>query len=374
MPVRKVTVEDFVPFHDDCEANQAEVVFSSTEGTISAAVLEDGEMFGVSLKKLSKTEMELECACAQEEGVCSHAAQTFYAYLRHLKVTPAAAPLPVQPPAAAAPPAKQPARKAAASAPASPQRPARSFSFTDATREESWLKMGIYGPSGSGKTMSALRTATGIIEREGGFIAVIDTEYGSASKYADRFKFKQLSLPHDAPPEDTILAMAAAEDAGAKVLIIDSASHEWEAIKDFVSDISKRTQYRNNSFAAWKEGTPKQQAFIMAILAFPGHVICTMRSKTEWLVEKDSNGKTRPVRVGLAPQQGKGIEYEFDVLMFLSTEHVAEIEKDRTGKFQDQVITKPSETFGHQMSEWLRPSAAVDQPVQEEEEIAQEVE
>jgi hypothetical protein len=59
------------------------------------------------------------------------------------------------------------------------------------------------------------------------------------------------------------------------------------------------------------------------------------------------------MRVGLTPEQGKGIEYEFDLLLEMSTEHVATVIKDRTGKFQDVIITKPSEEFGQQLAAWL---------------------
>ncbi|KOV65738.1 hypothetical protein ADL01_26725, partial [Streptomyces sp. NRRL WC-3618] len=45
-----------------------------------------------------------------------------------------------------------------------------------------------------------------------------------------------------------------------------------------------------------------------ALLAYPGHVVASMRSYTEWVLE---NGK--PKQVGTRPEQRKGIEYEFDV-------------------------------------------------------------
>jgi hypothetical protein len=78
-----------------------------------------------------------------------------------------------------------------------------------------------------------------------------------------------------------------------------------------------------------------------------------MRSKTEWQTEQGNNGKSRPVRVGLAPEQGKGIEYEFDLLLEISTEHIANVIKDRTGKFQDKLIEKPGKEFGAQLVAWL---------------------
>jgi hypothetical protein len=99
-----------------------------------------------------------------------------------------------------------------------------------------------------------------------------------------------------------------------------------------------------------------------ALLSYPGHVIATMRSKTEWLVETDSKGKQRPVRVGLAPEQGKGIEYEFDLLLELSPDHVGRVIKDRTGRFQDQLIDRPDESFGRELAEWLSPEAVAEKP------------
>ena len=95
-----------------------------------------------------------------------------------------------------------------------------------------------------------------------------------------------------------------------------------------------------------------QRKLVGAILDFPGHVLATMRSKTEWTTV-DNNGKKTPQRVGLAPEQGKGVEYEFDLLVEISTEHIANVIKDRTGKFQDKLLDKPGEEFGKQLAAWL---------------------
>jgi hypothetical protein len=83
-----------------------------------------------------------------------------------------------------------------------------------------------------------------------------------------------------------------------------------------------------------------------------------MRSKTEWVTEQDSRGKNKPVRVGLAPEQGKGIEYEFDLLMEISPEHIGNILKDRTGKYQDKIIEKPGEQLGQELAAWLAEGTA----------------
>ena len=70
--------------------------------------------------------------------------------------------------------------------------------FRKATREKVFLKLAVTGPSGSGKTYSALRLARGLVGPTGK-IALIDTENGSASLYADRFQFDVLDI---APPFD----------------------------------------------------------------------------------------------------------------------------------------------------------------------------
>ena len=47
------------------------------------------------------------------------------------------------------------------------------------------------------------------------------------------------------------------------------------------------------------------------ILRADMHIITTMRSKMEYAMEIDSNGRTQIRKVGLAPVQCSGIEYEF---------------------------------------------------------------
>ena len=96
--------------------------------------------------------------------------------------------------------------------------------FTKATRKKVFLKLAVTGPSGSGKTYSALRLARGLVGPSGK-VALIDTENGSASLYADKFEFDTLDL---APPFDHqkfVEGISAAVQAGYQCIIIDSASH-----------------------------------------------------------------------------------------------------------------------------------------------------
>lgn len=219
--------------------------------------------------------------------------------------------------------------------------------FEQATKKKSKLRLAIMGVSGSGKTYSALRIATGLGEK----IAFIDTEEGSASKYSDRFHFlvKEVSRAD----VDTLIGIIDyVNQSDIEVLIIDSLSHAWQELLEDIDRLAK-TKYQGNSFRAWGEGTPKQKKLVKAILQCKAHVIVTMRAKTEHVQEKDDRGKTIIRKVGTGVEQGKGIEYEFDMLIDLSQEHIAHVTKDRTGKFQDAMIDKPDEKFGLELKNWL---------------------
>jgi len=231
------------------------------------------------------------------------------------------------------------------------------MAFAKAERTQLYLRCALFGPSGSGKTMSALRMAKGIAEKMGVPVAVIDTEARSASKYADRFAFvvdnlKEKTIDH------YLASMEDAAKAGYKVLVIDSLSHAWRELTEEVDRISLRSNSKN-TFTPWAQVSPKQKRFINAILNYPGHIIATMRSKTEWVIGANKDGKTVPEKIGLAPEQGKGIEFEFDLLIEMNQAHNAAVTKDRTGKYQDAVIEKPDEGFGVALYEWLASGKAV---------------
>ena len=217
--------------------------------------------------------------------------------------------------------------------------------FTKATKKQAKLRLALFGVSGSGKTYSALRIAKGL----GGNIAVIDTENHTACKYSDRFEFDVCECEKASINNlMTLLSDASEYD----VLIIDSLTHAWDELLDEVNRIAK-TKFGGNSWSAWSEGTPKQRAFIKALLDFKGHLIVTMRSETTWEVQENDKGKKVPVRIGTAPKQGKSIEYEFDMLINLSQDHTAHVLKDRTGKYQDECLELLDENLGKELGEWL---------------------
>jgi hypothetical protein len=232
-----------------------------------------------------------------------------------------------------------------------------SMGFKKADKKQAKLRCSVFGPSGAGKTMTSLRIANGFVKAGlQSRIAFIDSERGSASKYADRFDFDILELEKKSVMDYTNAIKLAAENKY-QILIIDSLSHAWQELIEEIDKLAN-IKYKGNTWRAWSEGTPKQRLLIDAIINYPGHVIATIRSKTEWEVGDDK--KVR--RVGLSPEQGKGIEYEFDMLMEISVDHYATIIKDRTGKYQDAIIKNPDEAFGSELINWLNSGSAIPLP------------
>lgn len=228
------------------------------------------------------------------------------------------------------------------------------MSFKPATKERAKLRLALIGPSGSGKTWTALEVAKTLGDR----VAVIDSERGSASKYSDIFKFDVAELENHSPEQYT-KGIKAAEQAGYDVLIIDSLSHAWngrDGALELVDKAAKRSNSGNN-FGAWREVTPMHNALVDAIISAKLHVIATLRVKTEYVVEQNERGKNVPKKIGLAPVQREGVEYEFDVTADMNLEHDLIVSKTRCSAVDGYIARKPGAEFAGILKAWLEPAA-----------------
>lgn len=228
--------------------------------------------------------------------------------------------------------------------------------FRAAKKSQAKLRLGLVGPSGSGKTMTALRVANGLAN--GKPIAVIDTEHGSASLYANGGIAFDVCNLESFEVEKYIDALKAAEDAGYAVVIIDSLSHAWAGkggILEFVDAQGKRNAGGN--FSAWRDATPRHNRLVEAILASKCHVIVTLRSKTEYVVE-NVGGRTTVRKVGLQPIQREGMEYEFTVCGDVSADHELIVTKTRATFLKDAIIKEAGEDLGRQLAKWLEDGEA----------------
>ena len=216
------------------------------------------------------------------------------------------------------------------------------LTFTPATKKALKARIALEGPSGSGKTMTSLLLAQAFGDR----IAVIDTERRSASLYADLFTFDTLPLEKFAP-EILIEALAAA--GGHDVRSGISFSHFWMGSDGMLEQVDRAAKKSGggNTFAGWKDMRPVERRMIDAMLAYPGHLIVTLRTKTEWVVEENDRGKKKvPKKIGLKAEQREGLEYEFTVVGTLDLDNTLVVTKSRCPVLSGEVVAKPGEEFG----------------------------
>jgi len=238
--------------------------------------------------------------------------------------------------------------------------------FIKATRKQKKLRLALIGPSGSGKTYTALAIASGL----GGRVAVFDTENGSASLYSDTFDFDTpQNPPTDFSPDRYIAFLRACESGSIGVAVLDSLSAGWAGkggVLEIVDNASKR--YKGNSFAAWKDAAPEQNRLVQEIINCKVHVIATMRTKTEWVIEEDERGKKQPRKVGLAPVQRADLDYEFDVVGDLDHNNNLVIDKTRCSLLQGKTFTKAGKDLAGILKAWLDGGAPSEAPKSELEE------
>jgi hypothetical protein len=234
------------------------------------------------------------------------------------------------------------------------------FQIKRATRRNTKLKMALIGIAGSGKTYSALNIAKGL----GDNVLVIDTEHGSASKYAE-FNFDTIEL-ENFNPLHYVRCIEIAQEQNYDVIILDSLSHAWTGkggALEMVDQAGKRSQ-SGNSFGAWRNVTPLHNQLIDAIVGAKIHVIATMRAKTEHVQEKDERtGKTVVRKVGLAPVQRDQMEYEFDIVGDITQEHELIVTKSRCSLIADQIIPQPGRQLAKVLLDWINDDMATPPPI-----------
>ena len=206
------------------------------------------------------------------------------------------------------------------------------------------MRMALEGPSGSGKTYSALLLAKGMVDNWQD-IALADTENGSGDLYSQLGDYNIIGLNQPQSPERYIEAIDICEHQGIKVLILDSLSRGWEYLLDIHSNMV------GNSFTNWGKITPRQNALIQRILSSSMHIIATMRTKQDYVINQ-KNGKAVPEKVGLKAIQRDGVDYEFTIVLDLDIKHQATASKDRTNLFMDQPAFTITEETGARVLAW----------------------
>lgn len=224
-----------------------------------------------------------------------------------------------------------------------------SFQFVPATKQGSRARIALNGTAGAGKTWTALEIAKGLLIPDDARVGLIDTDRGSARKYADVFKFQWLGMTAY-NPDDLVRATIAAAEQNIGTLIVDTGSAFWSGVDGMLDRVGSA----NTNFEGWRQNRPVERRMMDALFGYPGHVIITLRTKAEWVVEAADNGRMAPRRVGTKPDQRDGIEHEFDVVLDLADAgESARVTKTRCPELANRSFRHPGEDVGEIVQAWL---------------------
>ncbi|MER7807871.1 AAA family ATPase [Streptomyces sp900116325] len=230
------------------------------------------------------------------------------------------------------------------------------FTFAPATREQARARIGLQGPAGCGKTKTALRIAEGLAQ--GGQIGLIDTERRSALTYAVVPGKPHLGghefghMPMDSyDPRNLIQAVHEAEQARLTVLIVDSWSHFWNGRGGLLEIVENAGSGALGTFGGWKKGNPIEQDMLDALLNFSGHLIVTMRTKTDYVID-ESGPKKKITKVGTKVVQRESSDYELGLIIDM-VEGTGTVTKTRYEVLEGLSIHHPGEELGQQVLEQL---------------------
>lgn len=237
-----------------------------------------------------------------------------------------------------------------------------------ALRKKAYLKLGMSAPSGGGKTVGALLIAYGLMKEKypkesdafrWSKIAIIDTENGSGELYVGSEigdtkigQYNAITLTAPFEVQKYIQAIELCEEAGQEVCILDSTTHAWSGEGGLLEQQNNAAKRGGNTYTAWRDITPQHNRFVEKMLQTPMHVIATMRAKQEYALEKNEKGSNEVKKLGMEPEQRKGMEYEFTVFFEISADHSAFGAKDRTTLF-DQRSFKITPKVGEDLMRWL---------------------
>ena len=225
--------------------------------------------------------------------------------------------------------------------------------FKEASRKDVRIKMALAGSSGGGKTLGSLLIAKGLVS-DIATIGFAQTEAGRAQCYLDKIgPFKVLEVAPPFTPGKFVEVIDMAEKSGIKCLVIDSISDEWSGIGGALDVHSVISETTKNSFTAWKKVTPKHEAVFNKILSSPMHIICTVKKKTDYVMETNDRGKQVPRRVGVKDIAREGTEYRWILQFDLDPDgNAATCVKDNTSLFQNQKPFIISEATGLKIRNW----------------------
>jgi energy-coupling factor transporter ATP-binding protein EcfA2 len=230
---------------------------------------------------------------------------------------------------------------------------ARDLTIHKATRTGAKARIALAGPTGSGKTWTGLSLATVLADGKG--VLMVDTEHKASELYSDDFDFNALTWEPPFDPRE-LISFLRGQGSSWGSIVVDSSSHFYNGEGGLLSIVDAAgARAQGNSYAGWKTGTPIQNELIDTFLRLPCHLVVCMRSKMEYTLEKDDRGRSVPRKVGMAPIQRDGFEYEMSFVGDMDLDHKLTIVKSRYSALADKVYRPDHEKeFATELLAWLQ--------------------
>ena len=197
-----------------------------------------------------------------------------------------------------------------------------------AQREGARLIIGLGGVSGCGKTFTAIQLAYGLANGVGSKVGLLDTENRRGSLYADEATYNavQQSLGLAQPPEPFLVgdlfapftpqryieAIHEFQAAGVEVLVIDSATHEYEGTGGCI----EIAEAGNPKMPNWNKAKAEHKRFMNAVLQCNMHIVFCVRAREKATPER-VDGKIVYKELGLQPIQEKNFMFEMTASLML---------------------------------------------------------
>lgn len=243
------------------------------------------------------------------------------------------------------------------------------MTFSKAQRRAQPVILSLAGKSGSGKTYSALLLAKGLVGDKGK-IAVIDTERGRASMYADDPAIGEYFADELHPPFTPARFIDKLQEAikwGADCIILDSVSHEWTGIGGVLEQVDQMIEQNGQRYRmpAWGRMKPAHNQFVNHLTMAPCHVICCVRAKKKLVEQTDpkTNRKEWVELPDLVAEQQENFVYEMTAAALLDDEHNAKwtkVPEPLKGVLVPGVINPEQ---GAAIRDWVSGGADIDQEV-----------
>jgi hypothetical protein len=254
----------------------------------------------------------------------------------------------------------------------------RTFETSPAVRQSVPAWFALFSASGAGKTFSLLRVATGMQSVVGGDIHMIDTEGGRGLHYAERFTYQYTPLAEPYGALDYLAAIEHVVSKGARIVIIDSLSHEHDGagglIDSHEAELSRMAgdDWRKREackMLAWTKPKQNRKRLMQRMLSLRNvYFLLGFRAdETAKPVKNKETGKNEVVAMGFMPVAGKNFVYEATVSALLlpgakgvptwSPENIGEktmckLPEQFRSMFKDG--EQLSEKHGKALAEWAR--------------------